>query len=166
MRKRICRVVKRRRRRGWHHMAAHLAAAKHDVIVIDDWPEQVAAIRSEGLKIVGMVASESIQTRIPAMHVTEVQGLAKGSPIDIAIVSVKSYDTLWATALIALTSPPTATWYPRKTVSTRSGSHPSSGGNGRSGCVVGNNFAVDLIEAGVVKRTMPRDRFGQIPGAR
>jgi 2-dehydropantoate 2-reductase len=25
------------------------------------------------------------------------------------------------------------------------------------GCVVGNNFAVDLIEAGVVKRTMPRD---------
>src|SRR5215469_1048098 len=34
------------------------------------------------------------------MHLTEVQDLAKQRPIDIAMVSVKSYDTEWATLLI------------------------------------------------------------------
>lgn len=139
------------------YIAAHLAAAKHDVIVIDGWPVHVAAIRSEGLRIVGMVASESIHTRIPAMHITEVQRLAKGSPIDIAIVSVKSYDTLWATTLIAPYLAPDG-----YVVSAQNGINEERiasvvGWERTVGCVVGNNFAVDLIEAGVVKRTMPRD---------
>jgi 2-dehydropantoate 2-reductase len=34
------------------------------------------------------------------MHLTEVQSLSKEKPIDIAFVSVKSYDTEWATMLI------------------------------------------------------------------
>ncbi len=34
------------------------------------------------------------------MHLTELQSLAKQRPIDIAIVSVKSYDTEWATTMI------------------------------------------------------------------
>ncbi len=34
------------------------------------------------------------------MHLTEVQALSKQKPIDIAFVSVKSYDTEWATLLI------------------------------------------------------------------
>jgi 2-dehydropantoate 2-reductase len=34
------------------------------------------------------------------MHLTEVQSLSKQKPIDIAFVSVKSYDTEWATMLI------------------------------------------------------------------
>ena len=104
-----------------------------------------------------MVPSESMQTRIPAMHVTEVQGLAKSSPIDIAIVSVKSYDTLWATALIA---PYLAS--DGYVVSAQNGINEERiasivGWERTVGCVVGNNFAVDLIEAGVVKRTMPKD---------
>ena len=31
------------------------------------------------------------------MHLTEMQRLAKERPIDIAMVSIKSYDTEWAT---------------------------------------------------------------------
>ena len=139
------------------YIASHLAAASHDVIAIDGWPEHVEAMRSEGLRIVGMVASESFQTRIRAMHVTEVQSLAKGPPIDIAIVSVKSYDTTWATALIAPYLAPDG-----YVVSAQNGINEERiasvvGWDRTIGCVVGNNFAVDLIEAGVVKRTMPRD---------
>ena len=70
------------------YIASHLTAASHDVIAIDGWPEHVEVMRSDGLRIVGMVASESFQARIRAMHLTEVQSLAKGPPIDIAIVSV------------------------------------------------------------------------------
>jgi 2-dehydropantoate 2-reductase len=139
------------------YIAAHLAADEHDVIVIDGWPEHVAAIRSEGLKIIGMVASESMQTRIPAMHITQVQGLAKGPPIDIAIVSVKSYDTLWATALIAPYLAPDGYVVSAQNSINEERIASVVGWDRTVGCVVGNNFAVDLIEAGVVKRTMPRD---------
>jgi 2-dehydropantoate 2-reductase len=139
------------------YIASHLAAASHDVIAIDGWPEHVEAMRSDGLRIVGMVASESFQTRIRAMHVTEVQSLAKGPAIDIAIVSVKSYDTAWATALIAPYLAPEG-----YVVSAQNGINEECvasvvGWDRTIGCVVGNNFAVDLIGAGVVKRTMPRD---------
>ncbi len=139
------------------YIASHLAAASHDVIAIDGWPEHVEAMRSQGLRIVSMVPSESFQTRIRAMHVTEVQSLAKGPAIDIAIVSVKSYDTTWATAMIAPYLAPDG-----YVVSAQNGINEERiasvvGWDRTIGCVVGNNFAVDLIEAGVVKRTMPRD---------
>jgi 2-dehydropantoate 2-reductase len=139
------------------YIAAYLTAASHDVIAIDGWPEHVEAMRSGGLRILGMVPSESFQKRIRAMHVTEVQSLAKGAPIDIAIVSVKSYDTAWATAMIAPYLAPGG-----YVVSAQNGVNEERiasvvGWDRTIGCVVGNNFAVDLIDAGVVKRTMPRD---------
>jgi 2-dehydropantoate 2-reductase len=139
------------------YIAAHLAAAKHDVLVIDGWPEHVETIRSDGLKIIGMVPSESLQTRVQAIHITEVQRLAKGSPIDIAIVSVKSYDTLWATALIAPYLAPEGYAVSAQNSINEERIASVVGWDRTVGCVVGNNFAVDLIEAGVVKRTMPRD---------
>lgn len=49
------------------YIAAYLTAASHDVIAIDGWPEHVEAMRSGGLRILGMVPSESFQTRIRAM---------------------------------------------------------------------------------------------------
>src|SRR5215204_5381687 len=39
-------------------------------------------------------------TKAKTMHITEMQSLAKQKPIDIAFVSVMSYDTEWATMLI------------------------------------------------------------------
>jgi 2-dehydropantoate 2-reductase len=139
------------------YIAAHLAAASHDVVAIDGWPEHVEEIKLEGLRIVGMTPSENVRVRFPILHITEVQGLSKGSAIDIAIVAVKSYDTIWATALIApyLASDGYA-------VSTQNGINEDRiasvvGWERTVGCVVGNNFAVDLTEAGIVKRTMPRD---------
>jgi 2-dehydropantoate 2-reductase len=38
---------------------------------------------------------------VRALHITDAQRLSKEKPIDIAFVCVKSYDTAWATALIA-----------------------------------------------------------------
>lgn len=139
------------------YIAAHLAAAGHDVVAIDGWPQHVEAIRSQGLRIIGMVPSEGLKTRIAAVHITEVQRFSKGPGFDIAIVSVKSYDTAWATALIAPHLAPDG-----YVVSAQNGINEERiasvvGWERTVGCVVGNNFAVDLIEAGVVKRTMPRD---------
>jgi 2-dehydropantoate 2-reductase len=80
---------------GW------LAHTGQDVTLIDMWPENIEAIRSRGLEFDGLTDEEKITVKaVKTMHLTEVQSLARQKPIDIAFVSVKSYDTEWATTLI------------------------------------------------------------------
>jgi 2-dehydropantoate 2-reductase len=82
------------------YTGGHLAHNGFDVTLIDPWPEHVEAIRRDGLAIAGVTAEEFVRVRPKTLHLTEVQHLAKEQPIDIAFVSVKSYDTEWATLLI------------------------------------------------------------------
>ncbi len=82
------------------YVGAHMAAAGHDVTLIDPWPEHVERMKAHGMEIFGMTPAERMTVKVNAMHLTEVQSLAKQRPIDIAFVSVKSYDTVWATTLI------------------------------------------------------------------
>ena len=83
------------------YVGGYLAHHGEDVTLIDMWPEHIEAIRSRGLELDGVTPEEKFAvTRAKTMHLTEVQELAKQKPVDIAFVSVKSYDTEWATALI------------------------------------------------------------------
>jgi 2-dehydropantoate 2-reductase len=82
------------------YTGGHLAHNGYDVTLIDPWPAHVEAIRKDGLAIEGITAEEFVRVRPKTLHLTEVQNLAKEPPIDIAFVSVKSYDTEWATLLI------------------------------------------------------------------
>jgi 2-dehydropantoate 2-reductase len=83
------------------YVGGSLAHRGHDVTLIDPWPENVETIRSRGLELDGLTAEEKFTVRqIKALHLMEVQSLVR-RPIDVAMVAVKSYDTLWATALIA-----------------------------------------------------------------
>jgi 2-dehydropantoate 2-reductase len=83
------------------YTGGHLAHNGFDVILIDPWPEHIETIRRDGLAIEGMTAEEFIRARPRTLHLTEAQQLAKEQPVDIAMVAVKSYDTEWATRLIA-----------------------------------------------------------------
>ena len=83
------------------YVGGQLAQNGFDVTLIDPWPEHIEAIRRDGLAVEGVSDEEFICPRPLALHVTEVQGLAKERPIDIAIIAVKSYDTEWATGLMA-----------------------------------------------------------------
>ena len=83
------------------YTGGHLAHNGFDVTLIDPWPAHVETIRKDGLAIEGVTQEEFICARPRAMHLTEVQELAKHKPIDIAMVAVKSYDTVWATLLIS-----------------------------------------------------------------
>jgi 2-dehydropantoate 2-reductase len=82
------------------YAGAHMTAAGHDVTLIDPWPEHVERMKTHGLEIFGMTPQERMTVKVNALHITEVQNLARQKPIDIAFVSVKSYDTVWATTLI------------------------------------------------------------------
>jgi 2-dehydropantoate 2-reductase len=82
------------------YTGGHLAHNGFDVTLIDPWPEHIETIRRDGLAIEGVTQEEYVCAKPKTMHLTELQELAKQKPIDIAMVSVKSYDTEWATLLI------------------------------------------------------------------
>jgi 2-dehydropantoate 2-reductase len=83
------------------YVGSYLAHNGHDVTLIDMWPEHIEAIRARGMQLDGVTDEECFTVKAAkTMHLTEVQSLAKQKPIDIAFVSVKSYDTEWATMLI------------------------------------------------------------------
>src|SRR5215471_2062994 len=82
------------------YVGGHLTRLGHDVVLIDPWPEHVEVMRTRGLELSGLSDDDCCTVRAQAMHLTEVQSLSRQAPIDIAFVSVKSYDTEWATMLI------------------------------------------------------------------
>jgi 2-dehydropantoate 2-reductase len=82
------------------YCGAHMAQAGEDVTFIDPWPEHVETMRRQGLRITHAMRVPEFTVPVRALHVTDVQGLAKEAPIDIAFVCMKSYDTAWAAMLI------------------------------------------------------------------
>jgi 2-dehydropantoate 2-reductase len=84
------------------YAGAHMAAAGEDVTFVDPWPDHVEAMRCRGLTIAhaGGEPASFLQP-VKAAHLTELQAIARSRPFDIAFVCMKSYDTVWATQLIA-----------------------------------------------------------------
>ncbi len=72
-----------------------LTKAGHDVTLIAQWPEHVETMRSRGLTLSGTCGDHLVRVR--ALHIHELQSVTE--PFDVVFVSVKSYDTEWATSL-------------------------------------------------------------------
>lgn len=79
------------------YAGGHIARAGEDVTLIDPWPEHIETIKHNGLNLSGTQGEHTV--RVQALHLHEVQGLAK-TPVDIAFICTKSYDTEWATMMI------------------------------------------------------------------
>src|SRR3954471_13905624 len=73
-----------------------LAKAGHDVTLIDQWPPHIEAIKQNGLTLSGTCGDHVV--KVNALHLYEAQGIQE--PFDAAFLSVKAYDTEWATAFI------------------------------------------------------------------
>ena len=82
------------------YAGAHMAQAGEDVTFIDPWPEHVDHMKKHGLRVTHAMNVPEFTVPVRALHLTEVQQLAKEKPIDIAFVCMKSYDTAWATMMI------------------------------------------------------------------
>ncbi len=82
------------------YAGAHMVKAGEDVTFIDFWPEHVEKMKKDGLTITHLKDVEPFTVPVRALHVTEIQQLAKEKPFDIAFVCTKSYDTAWATTMI------------------------------------------------------------------
>jgi 2-dehydropantoate 2-reductase len=83
------------------YAGAHMAQAGEDVTFIDPWPANVETMKAQGLKVSHIRDVPEWSTPVRALHLTELQQAAKEKPFDIAFVCMKSYDTEWATVMIA-----------------------------------------------------------------
>jgi len=83
------------------YAGAHMVAAGEDVTFIDPWPAHVEHMRAHGLRVTHAMTEPEFSVSVRALHVTDAQMLAKETPVDIAFVCMKSYDTAWAAMLIA-----------------------------------------------------------------
>jgi 2-dehydropantoate 2-reductase len=138
-------------------IGGYLTRAGARVTLIDPWPEHVEAMRARGLLLSGMGEAENFAVPVEALHIGDVQAIAKQDLIDIAIIAVKSYDTAWAAALIAPYLAPQG-YIVSAQNSINENCIAEIVGWGRTvGCIVGGRFAVELVEPGHVRRNMVRD---------
>jgi 2-dehydropantoate 2-reductase len=77
------------------YIGAFLSRAGHDVTYVDPWAEQVDAISARGIAVTG--PHDPFTARPKAVHMHESARLP--ADFDIAIVTMKSYDTAWAVQL-------------------------------------------------------------------
>src|SRR6202166_2482275 len=138
------------------YVGGYLAKNGRDVTLIDMWPENIEAIRARGLELDGVTAEEKFTvTQLKTMHLTEVQSLARKKPIDIAFVSVKSYDTEWATMLIKPYLAPDGFIVSLQNCMNEERIAGIVGWGKTLGSIV-SHLGVELYEPGHVKRTVGR----------
>jgi len=153
------------------YVGANLAHQGEDVTLIDMWPEHIEAIRTRGMELDGLTEQEKITvTSAKTMHMTEVQSLAKQAPIDIAFVSVKSYDTEWATMMIKPYLAPTGFVVSLQNCLNEE-KIASIVGWGKTLGTVASLISVELYEPGRIRRMVPMGganhtvfRIGEVHG--
>ena len=134
------------------YAGAHMTAAGHDVTLIDPWPEHVDFMKAHGMEIFGMTPEERLSVKVNAMHITEVQALAKQKPIDIAFVAVKAYDTVWATTLIRQYLSASGCVVSMQNCINEERVAEVVGWGRTLGCIVTGGVGVDLYQPGHIRR--------------
>ena len=82
------------------YVAGHMVRNGAQVTLVDAWPDHVEKMNADGLSLRGTTDAESHEVPVNAINICEVSNLPKDGPVDIAFISVKSYETQFAAALI------------------------------------------------------------------
>ncbi len=77
-------------------VGADLTKAELDPVIIDQWPQHVEAMKTEGLRI--GLPGEDLHIKVRAWHLCELASLVP--EFDIVLLAVKSYDSRWMAELI------------------------------------------------------------------
>ena len=77
-------------------VGADLTEAGYDVTIVDQWPANVEAMKAGGLRIA--MTDGGLDTPVSACHLCDLAAL--GRVFDIALLTVKSYDTRWMVEII------------------------------------------------------------------
>jgi 2-dehydropantoate 2-reductase len=136
------------------YAGGHMARGGEDVTLIDPWPDHVNHMNKHGLRLDGVTTQECCVVPVKAIHLTDVQALAKGRPVDIAFVCVKSYDTEWATAMIKQYLAPHGFVVSLQNCMNEETVARVAGPERTLGCIA-STIAAELIGPGHVQRNVP-----------
>ncbi len=73
-----------------------LTRAGHRVLLIDQWPAHIEAMKAHGLRVI--MPKEELHTPVKAIHLSELCSL--NQQFDIVFLTAKSYDSCWMVELI------------------------------------------------------------------
>jgi 2-dehydropantoate 2-reductase len=77
-------------------IGADLTRASHNVLLIDQWPAHVEAMKTQGLHVT--MRGEEFHAPVQALHLCELASLKP--QFDIVFLTAKSYDTCWMVEFI------------------------------------------------------------------
>ena len=137
------------------YTGGHLARSGVDITLVDPWEEHVQKMRTEGLSLRGMSAEESCEVKMRAMTPEEFSGITKDKPVDIAIISTKSYDTRWAVGLIAPALSPDGFVISLQNCINEERVAAIVGSERTAGCIA-STISVDLKSPALVQRNVPK----------
>jgi 2-dehydropantoate 2-reductase len=133
-------------------IAADLTIAGHDVVLVDQWPEHVAAMRKSGVRI--EMPRETVRTPVRAYNLCDV--CTFDEKFDVVLLLMKAYDTPWACRLIEPYLQPDGLLAGVQNGMTVDAIADVVGPERTIGCVI--EISSQMFVPGVVQRQSPHDR--------
>jgi 2-dehydropantoate 2-reductase len=133
-------------------VAADLIEAGADVLLVDQWPAHVDAMRQQGLLV--RLADHERRLRVEALHLCDLCSLLRR--FDIVFLAVKAYDTRWSCELIKPYLQPDGVVVGLQNGMTTADIADVVNSSRTLGCVI--EMAADMFEPGIVTRHTPADR--------
>lgn len=133
-------------------IGADLARAGFDVALIDQWPENVAAMRQNGARV--EMPTGMLTTPVRAYNLCDVCTFRE--PFDIVLMLMKAYDSRWAAQLIEPYLKPDGLLAGVQNGMTTNTIADVVGAHRTMGCVIEISSA--MMVPGVVTRDSPHDR--------
>lgn len=154
------------------YVGGNFAHAGEDVTFVDMWKENLDAIATRGLELDGVTPEEKFTVRnAKTLHLDEIAGLGEGAPVDIAFISVKSYDTDRVTRAVAPFLAPDA-WVISLQNCINEDAISAIVGKERTLGVIASIISVELYAAGRIRRMAAKGgakhtvfRVGELDGA-
>lgn len=133
-------------------VAADLVRAGHEVVLIDQWPAHVEAMRSDGLRI--EMPDETVHVRVDAHHLCDIAAMNR--VYDVVLLATKAYDTRWSCELIKPHLAENGLVVGLQNAMTAEEIASVVGGSRTLGCVV--ELSSEIFTPGLVKRNTPPAR--------
>ena len=132
--------------------AVNLTQAGLDVVLIDQWPEHVEAMRRDGLRI--SMPEEEVHVAVRAHHLCDLASM--NTKFDVVFLFTKAYDTRWACELIKPYLQPDGLLIGVQNAMTTEDIAEIVGPERTLGCVV--EMSSEIFTPGLVQRNTPPNK--------
>lgn len=143
-------------------VGADVTQAGYDVVLIDQWPAHVEAMKTNGLRII--LPEEELHTPVRAYHLCEVCTL--NTQFDIVLLTSKSYDSCWLAQFIKPYLKPDGVLVPVQNSLNDEWVAPIIGAERDVGCVV--ELSAEVFIPGIVQRNTSHQKawfgLGELTG--